>query len=90
MDNKGLTEVEGVDMNTFRGFPFSGIKVIGGIHVGMGVTCICIGLVNMVTYVFLNESPTFIDDNLKEKHKWATLSATSATPIWCGVWVRID
>jgi hypothetical protein len=39
MDSKGLTEVEGVDMNTFRGFPFSGIKVIGGIHVGMGVTC---------------------------------------------------
>ena len=90
MDNKGVTEVEGVDINTFRGFPFSGIKVIGGIHVGLGVTCICIGLVNVVTYVIVNESPSFVDDDLKKKQKLTTHLATSATPIWCGIWVRID
>ncbi|XP_076092283.1 uncharacterized protein LOC143063788 [Mytilus galloprovincialis] len=86
MEKKEFTQFEGFDVDSLEKFPFSGIKVIGAIHVGLGVTCMILGVVNIVTYVVMDESPTYTDKDLNDKQELAMQITVSSTPMWCGIW----
>ncbi|VDI69850.1 Hypothetical predicted protein [Mytilus galloprovincialis] len=86
MEKKEFTQFEGFDIDSLKKFPFSGIKVIGAIHVGLGVTCMILGVVNIVTYVVMDESPTYTDKDLNDKQELAMQITVSSTPMWCGIW----
>ncbi|CAC5395959.1 unnamed protein product [Mytilus coruscus] len=86
MEKNEITQFEGFEIDSLEKFPFSGIKVIGAIHVGLSVTCMILGVINVVTFVVMDESPTFTDKALKEKQELAMQITISSTPMWCGIW----
>lgn len=88
MDLTKLKEIEGFDMKETNGFPFSGLKTIGWIHISIGVICGILGIINILTFVVLFDAKTFSDAKLHEYQELAFSLAISSTGIWCGIWVR--
>lgn len=88
-----MREVEGVDVKKLERFPFSGIRVLGGAHIGMGVACMFLGAVDIVMHVMIGESKVLTggDDDetakLQALQKTAKQLAISSTGLWCGLWV---
>lgn len=71
-----MGEIEGFDSSKMRNFPFSSFKLLGGMQIGIGGTCLLLGIVDLFLFLYLSE----YDDE--------TLSALTiaSVPIWCGLW----
>ena len=75
------TEVEGIETTDIENFPYSALKVLGGIHVGLGVTCLVLGLIDLILYLF-------VDDTAVISQNVTLMTMTiAASPVWCGLWV---
>ena len=85
----GMREVEGVDVQKLEKFPFSGVKVLGGVQIGLGIACMFLGLVDLIMFIIIGESTVLTDEKLLEIHKTAKTLTISSTGLWCGLWVSI-
>ena len=84
-----MREVEGVDVKKLEHFPFSGVKVLGGVQMGLGIACMFLGMVDLVIFVMIGESTVLADKKLLEIQKTAKQLTIASTGLWCGLWVRI-
>ena len=71
-----VTEIDGVDTSKMEKFPYSSLKLLGGIQIGVGTLVIVLGIVDL--FLFLYVSPDYGD---------ASLSALTiaSVPVWCGL-----
>lgn len=77
------TEIEGVETTDIENFPYSAIKALGAVQIGLGVTCLVLGLLDVFLYLFMD------DDQLATAGDSTLMTLTIASsPIWCGLWVR--
>lgn len=83
-----MREVEGVDVKKLEHFPFSGVKVLGGVQMGLGIACMFLGMVDLVIFVMIGESTVLADKTLLEIQKTAKQLTIASTGLWCGLWVR--
>lgn len=82
--------IEGVDIGKVKNFPFSALKTLGSIQIGVGGICITLGLIDFLMLIFFEDK--FISDPaLKETSEYAKVDTLTKTfsPVWCGIWVRI-
>lgn len=84
-----MREIEGVDVKKLEHFPFSGVKVLGGVQIGLGIACMFLGMVDLVIFVMIGESTVLADKKLLEIQKTAKQLTIASTGLWCGLWVRI-
>ena len=80
--NLRYTEVEGVETTDIENFPYSAIKALGAVQIGLGATCLVLGLLDIILYLFLDDENSMTGDTTL-----MTLTIASS-PIWCGLWVR--
>ena len=80
--NLRYTEVEGVETTDIENFPYSAIKALGAVQIGLGATCLVLGLLDIILYLFLDDETSMTGDTTL-----MTLTIASS-PIWCGLWVR--
>jgi len=83
-----MREIEGVDVKKLEHFPFSGVKVLGGVQIGLGIACMFLGMVDLVIFVMIGESTVLADKKLLEIQKTAKQLTIASTGLWCGLWVR--
>ncbi|KAK3107299.1 hypothetical protein FSP39_011394 [Pinctada imbricata] len=79
-DKSKYTEVEGVETTDIENFPYSALKTLGGIHLGLGITCVVLGLIDAILYLFVDDS------DLMSSNTTLMTMTISSTPIWCGLW----
>lgn len=78
-----FTEIEGVETSDIKNFPYSAIKALGAVQIGLGVMCLVLGLLDLFLYIFKD------DDQLATAGDSTLMTLTIASsPIWCGLWVR--
>ena len=75
-----IASIDGVDSSKIRNFPYSSLKLLGGLQIGVGGTCIILGLIDL--FLFLYVSPDYKSSTL-------TALTIASLPIWCGLWVRL-
>uniref|UniRef100_K1QY00 Uncharacterized protein n=1 Tax=Magallana gigas TaxID=29159 RepID=K1QY00_MAGGI len=75
------TEIDGVETTDIENFPYSAIKALGAVQIGLGVTCLVLGLLDVFLYLFMD------DDQLATAGDSTLMTLTIASsPIWCGLW----
>lgn len=84
---KGMREVEGVEVKKLENFPFSAMKVLGGIQIGLGIACMFLGIVDLIMFVIIGESELLTVQVALEANKTAKQLTISSTGLWCGLWV---
>ncbi|XP_062608719.1 uncharacterized protein LOC134270510 [Saccostrea cucullata] len=77
------TEIDGVETTDIENFPYSAIKALGAVQIGLGVTCLVLGLLDIFLYLFLDDELVMAGDTTL-----MTLTITSS-PIWCGLWFSV-
>ncbi|CAC5357513.1 unnamed protein product [Mytilus coruscus] len=87
---KGMREVEGVEVKKLENFPFSAMKVLGGIQIGLGVACMFLGIVDLIMFVIIGESELLTAQVALEANKTAKQLTISSTGLWCGLWKFAD
>ncbi|XP_071172127.1 uncharacterized protein [Mytilus edulis] len=83
---KGMREVEGVEVKKLENFPFSAMKVLGGIQIGLGIACMFLGIVDLIMFVIIGESELLTVQVALEANKTAKQLTISSTGLWCGLW----
>ena len=84
-----MREVEGVDVKKLEHFPFSGVKVLGGVQMGLGIACMFLGMGGPCNIRHDWKSTVLADKKLLEIQKTAKQLTIASTGLWCGLWVRI-
>lgn len=81
--------IEGVDVGKVKNFPFSALKTLGSIQIGIGGICIALGLIDFLMLIFF-ENEFIPDPALKDSEVYAKVDTLTKTfsPVWCGIWVR--
>lgn len=87
------SEIEGVDVNNVKDFPYSGIKVVGGVQMGLGLICIVLGLTDDVLIIFQDDDVASSvgatpPPKLQEVLDMLRTLTLASAPIWCGLWVN--
>lgn len=78
------TEIDGVETTDIENFPYSAIKALGAVQIGLGVTCLVLGLLDVFLYLFMD------DDQLATAGDSTLMTLTIASsPIWCGLWFSV-
>eukprot|EP00105_Crassostrea_gigas_P004552 XP_011417792.1 PREDICTED: uncharacterized protein LOC105321234 isoform X1 [Crassostrea gigas] len=78
------TEIDGVETTDIENFPYSAIKALGAVQIGLGVTCLVLGLLDVFLYLFMD------DDQLATAGDSTLMTLTIASsPIWCGLWFGV-
>lgn len=87
-DTKEKMTIEGVDVGKVRNFPFSALKTLGSIQIGIGGICIGLGIIDFLLFIFFEDK--FVPDpKTKETEAYQKVDTLTKTfsPVWCGVWV---
>lgn len=72
-----------METSDIENVPYSAIKALGAVQIGLGVTCLVLGLLDVFLYLFMD------DDQLATAGDSTLMTLTIASlPIWCGLWVR--
>ncbi|CAC5390956.1 unnamed protein product [Mytilus coruscus] len=82
--------IEGVDIGKVRNFPFSALKTLGSIQIGIGGICIGLGIIDFLLFIFFEDK--FVPDaKTKETEAYQKVDTLTKTfsPVWCGIWVRV-
>ncbi|XP_063442979.1 uncharacterized protein LOC134723290 isoform X1 [Mytilus trossulus] len=86
-DTKENMTIEGVDVGKVRNFPFSALKTLGSIQIGIGGICIGLGIIDFLLFIFFEDK--FVPDpKMKESEAYQKVDTLTKTfsPVWCGVW----
>ena len=75
-----ITSIDGMDTSKLNRFPYSSLKLLGGLQVGVGGLCILLGIIDL--FLFLYVAPDYGSSTL-------TALTIASLPIWCGLWVSI-
>ena len=75
-----IASIDGVDSSKINNFPYSSLKLLGGLQIGVGGACIILGIIDL--FLFLYVSPDYKSSTL-------TALTIASVPIWCGLWVSI-
>ena len=76
-----VSSIEGLDTSKLQNFPYSSLKLLGGLQMGIGGACIVLGIIDL--FLFLYVSPDYGSSTL-------TALTIASVPIWCGLWVRSE
>ncbi|XP_061169967.1 uncharacterized protein LOC133179191 [Saccostrea echinata] len=77
------TEIDGVETTDIENFPYSAIKALGAVQIGLGVTCLVLGLLDIFLYLFLDDESVLAGDTT------LTTLTIASSPIWCGLWFSV-
>lgn len=83
-------EIQGVNTRNDL-FPFTALRVLGSLHIVIGVTSVALGAVDLV-FLLVNYQKEAADYGAHAHNgvtfdTLASLTVASA-PVWCGAWVR--
>ncbi|XP_041372736.1 uncharacterized protein LOC121386007 [Gigantopelta aegis] len=81
-------EIQGVDTNRLDDFPYSGLRVLGAIQIGVGLITMALGTfdVGLVMAVRESERKTLTSRNDVTTFDTIVTMSITGTPIWCGIW----
>ena len=79
-----------MDKNKLDYFPYSGLRVLGGLQIGIGLITIALGTfdVGLVMAVRESERKTMTSRNDVTTFDAVVTMSITGTPIWCGIWVK--
>ncbi|XP_076457562.1 uncharacterized protein LOC143291548 [Babylonia areolata] len=85
-------EIRGVNSTRNDLFPFSALRLLGGLQIFLGVCCVTLGAVDvtmMTLYYDAQASQYAVTPEEKARFELlVTLTVTSA-PVWCGTWFLV-
>ena len=74
-----ISSIHGMDTSKLNSFPYSSLKLLGGLQIGVGGACILLGIIDL--FLFLYVAPDYGSSTL-------TALTIASLPIWCGLWVN--
>ena len=77
-NRKKTSEIQGVDGSKIKNFPFSSLRLLGFLQIGIGVTCLVLGIADLFLYLYVD--PDYNNDTM-------TSLTIACLPVWCGLWV---
>ncbi|XP_071095534.1 uncharacterized protein [Haliotis cracherodii] len=85
-------EVQGIERKQADQFPYSGIRVLGAVQTGIGVSCALLGgldlALTLTTRDAERQTASAVASSLMVYDTLVTLTV-AACPLWCGMWFII-
>ena len=85
-------EIQGVNTTRNDLFPFSALRVLGGMQIFLGTVCVLLGVLDLAMMMLhYEEQASRYAVTPQDKAMFDTLMSmtVASAPIWCGTWVSV-